>query len=103
MPVALNVSAATKGAGKMASSQLAQRIKKTVDDEGYYDMEVASEAVDRYALQEVREVLTQLAEWPFPIGKPCWCHSGIDEHSEACQRARALFKRLEVVETQEGE
>lgn len=46
-------------------------------------------------LQEVRDVLTQLAEWPFPVGQPCWCHLE-GEHSDACQRARRLAERLRV-------
>jgi hypothetical protein len=48
-------------------------------------------------LREVREVLTQLAEWPWPTGEPCWCRLE-GEHSDACQRARELMKRLQLKE-----
>ena len=51
----------------MAASEMAQRIKKTVDDEGYYDMEAASEAVDRLVLQEVREIVELIAHPKFKI------------------------------------
>jgi hypothetical protein len=49
-------------------------------------------------LQEVREVLALLS----PLreeGKPCWCESAfrkIGDHEIRCQRARALYSKLEV-------
>ena len=47
-------------------------------------------------LQEAREVLQMLAQWP---SQTCWCRTYRDRgdaHDEKCQRARELMKRLEV-------
>lgn len=45
-------------------------------------------------LQEAREVLQMLAQWP---SQTCWCRMYRDRgdaHDEKCQRARELMKKL---------
>lgn len=72
--------------------QIAKRNKETIETVGA--LRLADDA--DVELNDVREVLKGLAEWPFPIGKPCWCHTAIDEHEEICDRTRALYQRLRV-------
>lgn len=83
----------------IVASELALKVVKTVDDEGYYDRQAASDAVDRYCLAPVREALDGLRMNP----KGCWCVNAPAtavtpeaRHSEACQRARAVYESLEV-------
>jgi hypothetical protein len=69
------------------ASELAQTIKKTIDDEGY-------------VLQEVRDVLIQTADRNILPHGPCWCRKDLTDdnepHSKFCLRARTLWAKLEV-------
>jgi hypothetical protein len=50
-------------------------------------------------LSEVREVLDGLLvrQWSGNVPILCWCDGvGDDEHSDACQRARALYEKLRI-------
>jgi hypothetical protein len=76
------------------ASELANQIFKIVDDEGYYDPIEASAAIDRLALQEVREVLNECIERMVRLGAEDDVKTlGPDP---TLQRARALRDRLRI-------
>jgi hypothetical protein len=51
-------------------------------------------------LQEVRAVLIQTADRNMPAHGPCWCRKDLADNNEPqnsfCQRARALWVKLEI-------
>jgi hypothetical protein len=102
MEMAINTHEQLKLAGGGVASELALTIVKTVDDNGYYDKPAATEAVDRYVLQEIRSVLSLTADRRYPADSHghCWCRKDLTDkkepHNEFCQRARALLSKLEV-------
>lgn len=87
----------------MALSELAKRIVKIVDDEGYYDREEAGAEIDQYALGPVRECLNVLTMRQLADKSRCWClvgpsdirrAAGKPEHTEACQSARISIRAI---------
>jgi hypothetical protein len=75
-------------------SELARRVYTLGADR--HDDAVAAIDVE---LQEVRDVLRGLVV-SFPYGECCWCalppNAGSVDHTLDCERARALYEKLEV-------
>ena len=75
-------------------SEFAKHLSKLADPDGYYTRGSLPAELDA-ELAEVREVLDGLR---YQYVLDCWCDAEEEEdgHKVSCQRARALYERLEI-------
>lgn len=81
----------------MATSLFSQRLAVNIGADGNQEVERVIDA----ELQEVRDVLYQLILRPMPDGSYCWCHKSVTapSHATRCERARALWAKLQIEES----